>query len=240
MLYRHCHKLDNLSAVLSLIPPSRELVASYSEDSSGIVKKHRLLIFDVLSRRYRWKLLILWVVLLVLGLADLLYRSFLGDYWYVLWIVLPLVILFWGYYTFFLPRAWFIVTPDHMLLQTPAGQMKISYGRLDNVTSSQMVQHFTLKKLSRRDRVLAKPHFRQTCALLEMNSMPEALEKKRNQLPAILFSTGRPGMLLLVEDWIQLSRDVEVARTNWRATRKPRQNGDDDDPRSLAARILEF
>ncbi len=204
------------------------------------MKKHRLLIYDVQSRRFKWKLLALWLTLMGVGLFDLLVQNILNKYWFVLWLVIPLVIIFWVYYTFLLPRAWFVVSPDHLLLQTPAGEVKISYGRLDNITSTQMAQHYSLKELSRRDRVLAKPHFRQTCTMLEMNSMPDALQKKRSQLPRILFSTKRPGMLLLVEDWIQLNRDVESARGKWRAARKSKKNGDDDDPRNLAARILEF
>lgn len=203
------------------------------------MKKHRLLIYDVLSRRLRFKLLALWLALVVVGLVDLFYRPILGAFWYVLWLVVLLVILFWVYYTFFLPRAWLVITPESLLLQTPAGEVRISYGRIDNITSSHMAQHYSLKELKRRDRVLAKPHFKQTCALLEMNSIPDALEKKRNQLPRILFSKRRKGLLLLVEDWIQLSRDVEVARANWRDTRKAKRD-DDDDSRTLAARILEF
>jgi len=203
------------------------------------VKKHKLLIYDVQSRRFKWKLLALWLALIGVGLFDLIVRNILGMYWFVLWIAIPIVILFWVYYTFLLPRAWFVVTPDYLLLQTPAGEVKISYGRVDTITSSQMAQHYSLKGLSRRDRVLAKPHFKQTCALLEMNSMPEALEKKRSQLPQILFSTRRSGLLLLVEDWIQLSRDVESARNKWLEARKTRKKGDDDDPR-LISRILEL
>ena len=204
------------------------------------MKKHRLLIYDVQSRRFKWKLLALWLSLVGVGLFDLFAQRILGDFWFVLWLVIPLVILIWIYYTFFLPRAWFIVKQEHLLLQTSAGEVKISYGRLDNVTSSQMAQHYSLKELSRRDRVLAKPHFKQTCTMLEMNSMPDSLKKKRNQLPRILFSTKRPGLLLLVEDWIQLNRDVESARGKWRAARKAEQNSGDDDSKNLAARILEF
>ncbi|KAA3660700.1 MAG: hypothetical protein DWQ04_18675 [Chloroflexi bacterium] len=199
-----------------------------------------MLIYDVQSRRFKWKLLALWLALVGVGLFDFLVQNILGSYWFVLWLVIPLVIMFWVYYAFFLPRAWFVITPDHLLLQTPAGEVKISYGRLDNITSSQMAQHYSLKELSRRDRVLAKPHFKQTCTMLEMNSMPETLQKKRSQLPRILFSTKRPGLLLLVEDWIQLNRDVESAREKWRSARKTKKNGNDDDSRNLAARILEF
>ncbi len=204
------------------------------------MKKHRLLIYDVQSRRFKWKLLTLWLALVGVGLFDLLAQNILGRYWFVLWLITPLVIMFWVYYAFFLPRAWFVVSPDYLFLQTPAGEVKISYGRLDNVTSTQIAQHYSLKGLSRRDRVLAKPYFKRTCTMLEMNSIPEALQKKRSQLPRILFSTKHPGMLLLVEDWIQLNRDVESARGKWRAAQKSKKNGDDDDSRNLAARILKY
>lgn len=204
------------------------------------MKKHRLLIYDVQSRRFKWKLLVLWLTLVGVGLFDIFVQNILGNYWFILWAVIPLIIIIWVYYTFFLPRAWFVVTSENLLLQTPAGEVKISYGRLDNITSSQMAQHYSLKDLPRRDRAIAKPHFKQTCAMVEMNSIPKTLEKKRGQLPRVLFSTKRPGLLLLVEDWIQLSRDVESARNKWRAAHQPQQNKDDDDSRNLAARILEF
>lgn len=187
----------------------------------------------------RRKLLLLWLVLLAVAVYDWFQPTF-GDYWFLLWLVIPIIIVLWVYYAFVVPRAWLIVTPQHLVLNVPFREVVIEYERIANVTSTQLAQHYSLKELSGRERALAKPFFKRTCALIEMQRFPADLRRRRLWFPRIFFSTGRPGLLLVVDDWIQLSRDVTSARDHWRAEHAPLRTDEDDDHRSLAAKILDY
>lgn len=220
------------------------------------MKKHRLLVFENMSRRIRWKLFALWFILLLLAVYDWLMASMssignslalgesavytlppiLGDYWLYIWIAIPALILFWIYYTFVVTRAALIITPQYLILQIPHRKVKISYGRIDTIISTQMAEHYSYKELTGSERRILKKTFRQTCSFLELSSFPKALEQQRRRLPRILFSNRRKGLLLVVDNWLQLNRDLESARTQWLQAKQKLEPQEDD--RSLAARIL--
>ncbi|MCP4360285.1 MAG: hypothetical protein GY796_19940 [Chloroflexi bacterium] len=202
------------------------------------MKTHKLLLYEFASKRMRNKLLLLWLVLLALALFDLLITPVLGSLWFVLWLAILLLMLVWVYYAFLMRRAAFIVTPNYLLLQVPFKSVKISYGRVSSITSSHMAQHYNLKQLKGQDRFLVKPLYEYVCGFIELNSLPKALRKERRLwFSPYLFSPRLSGMLLVVDNWMQLSRDVEVARQHWREKRGLAQK---EDKRSLAARILDY
>jgi len=201
------------------------------------IKKHKLLLYEFTSKRMRNKLLLLWIVLLAFTLFDT-FVPMTGDLWFILWGILPLLFALWIYYAFLIRRAALIVTPKYMILQGPLTAVKISYGRVATVTSSHMNQQFDLKSLKGRQKFLVKPLYHYPCGFIELNSLPKKLGKSRHLwFSPFLFSPRRAGLLLVVDDWMKLSRDVEDARHRWREARGLQ---DKDDNRSLAARILDY
>ncbi len=120
------------------------------------MKKHKLLLYDQMSRRMRGRLLWLGLTLLVLAVVDLL-RPFLGPTFYLLWLVVGLVVLLWLYYGILVRRAGVVVTPSYLLLQGPLRGVKISYGRISAVTSTQMAQHYDFDALKGGERRLVQP-----------------------------------------------------------------------------------
>ncbi|WP_420628807.1 hypothetical protein [Candidatus Leptofilum sp.] len=201
------------------------------------MKKHKLLLFDQISRRMRGKLLWLGLILLVLAVVDLV-RPFLGSTFYLLWLVVGLVALLWVYYAILLRRAGLFIAPNYLLLRAPLRDVKISYGRIATVTSTQMSQHFTLKELKARERSLVKPMFGATCTFVGLNSWPKALQNQRTLwFPRLLFGVRREGLLLVTPNWMTLNRDIEEARSKWHDARQQKNK---KDGRSLAAKILEL
>jgi hypothetical protein len=200
------------------------------------MKKHKLLIYDQLSRRMRSKLLWLGLILLALAIYDGI-RPFLGDFWYLAWVVLGVVLILWVYYAILLRRAGLTITPNTLLLRGPLRKVKISYGRIDTITSSQMRQHYSFKELKSRERSLVKPFFDTTCSFISLNSWPKTLKQRGRWFPRLLFGVRREGLLLASPNWMQLNRDVEEARQRWR---EARQQDKKKDGRSLAAQILDY
>ncbi len=200
------------------------------------MKKHKLLLYDQLSRRMRGKLLWLGLTLLVLAVVDLL-RPFLGDYWYLVWLVLGAVVVLWVYYSILLRWAGVVVTPSYLLLQGPLRGVKISYGRLGTVTSTQMSQHYNFDELKSRERSLVQPFFGAACSFVGLTSWPKTLNQRTLWFPRLLFGVRREGLLLASPNWMQLNRDIEEARRKWHDARQ--QKGKKDG-RSLAAQILDL
>jgi hypothetical protein len=200
------------------------------------MKKHKLLLYDQMSRRMRGKLLWLGLTLLVLAVVDLI-RPFLGPTFYLLWLVIGLVALLWVYYSILLRRTGVFVGPSYLLLRSPLRDVKISYGRIDTVTSTQMSQHFTLKELKAREHSLIKPIFDATCSFVSLTSWPKTLTQRTLWFPRLLFGARREGLLLVTPSWMQLNRDIEEARSKWRESRQQKNK---KDGRSLAAQILDL
>ena len=184
----------------------------------------------------RGKLLWLGLLLLVLSVYDWL-RPFLGEYWYLAWLVIGIVAILWFYYSILQRRAGLVIKPNYLLLRGPLRQVKISYGRIDTVTSTQMSQHYNFKELKSRERNLVKPFIGTTCSFISLNSWPKTLNRRRLWFPRLLFGVRREGLLLAAPNWMQLNRDVEEARQRWRESRQ--QKGKKDG-RSLAAQILDY
>lgn len=200
------------------------------------MKKHKLLLYEYGSARMRNKVLLLWLILLALALYDYKFPV-LGEYWFALWLLIPALVLLWIYYAFFVRRAALIVTPNYLTLQGPLTAVKISYGRITAVTSTHLNQHYPLKSLKGREKFRVRPLYDYTCGFIELYHFPPRLKQKRRHFSRFLFSPRRQGLLLVVDDWMQLSRDVEIGRQKWHEARGPRNKTDN---RSLAARILDY
>lgn len=202
------------------------------------MKKHKILLYEFASRRIRNKLLLLWLILLALAVYDQFMTRVLGEFWFVVWLLVPLLAALWIYYAFLLRRSALIVMPKYLVLQGPLASVKISYGRITSTTSSHMGQHYDLKTLKGRDRFVVEPLYDYACGFIELYSFPKGLNKKqRKRFSRFLFSPRRPGLLLVVNDWMKLSRDIEVARQKWQEARGLAKQ---EDTRSLAARILDY
>lgn len=198
---------------------------------------HKLLIYQQLSRRMRGKLMWLGIFLVGLGGYDLLVRPVFGSYWVAIWVAAGSVGILWLYYALLVPRAALHVRGDTLWLQGPLRRVKISYGRVESATSTKMAKHFSREALKGHEWAIVEPYFHLTCIFLALNSFPRAFKVRRLWFPHLLFSPMQPGLLLVVQDWMGLSRAIDEARNVWAETRRAQQQGD---RRSLAAQILDY
>ncbi|MFQ5399206.1 MAG: hypothetical protein ACE5E7_06365 [Anaerolineae bacterium] len=200
------------------------------------MKRHKLLLYELISRRMRGKLLWLGLILVALAGYDL-YHPIFGDLWYVMWAVIGIVFILWVYYGVLMRRASVQIRPQYLVLKGPVYGMKISYGRVNSVISTHISRHYPLEELNGREQALVSQLYDRTCALVELRSYPKAFARRHLWFPRLLFGKSRPGLLLAVDNWMALSRDIEAARAAWRERADRRSRGD---RRSLAARILDY
>ncbi len=182
--------------------------------------------------RFFW---LAWL-LFTLGLYDLLIAPVMGEAWYWLWVALALVLLLWFYYARLLPRTAVQPRAQYFVLQGPLRRVKISYGRIHTITPVKLAQHLHPNSLSNGEREVLEPYLHVTAVFVALSSMPKPLQKPRLWFPRWLFSPVQPGLLLVVNDWLALSRELEECRAAWR---DQRLQAAQPDRRSLAARVLQ-
>lgn len=199
--------------------------------------RHPLLISRQLSRQMKAKLA--WIMLLcaAIGVYDFYTRA-LGGGWYWVWVAVAACLGLWVYYGWLLRRVSIQVRPNFIRLQGAVRSFNISYGRVLTVTSATLSQHYKLTEMKSSERRLLEPFWHQACLLVELNQYPPALQKAPHLwLPRYLFGTRRPGLLLVVEDWMALSREIEAARSEWQRQRGQQERMQNQ--RTLAARIMD-
>jgi hypothetical protein len=116
---------------------------------------------------------------------------------------------------------------DHLRVQTPFYRLKISYRRIHNIRSVDLVKLFPSSALRRGERWLLKPFYGATALAIDMHGWP--LNPKVLQLffSRFFIAVDQPSFMLLVDDWMTLSNLISVRMGPWRASRqeRPRRPG---------------
>ena len=178
------------------------------------MKKHKLVLFELISRRVRGKLFWLLVVAFAAAIADY-FTEFLGDLWYLSWFVMGILISLWFYYAVLFRRASLLVGPNTIRLQGPIWHMDISYGRIHTVTAGHMEQHYSFKLLNWREKALLRPLYGPSGVFVQLKTLPKSYRWRHLWFPRYLFGTRGDGLLLNVAEWMDVSGDIETARAQW-------------------------
>jgi len=105
--------------------------------------------------------------------------------------------------------------PGYIKLVTPFMRVNISYKRLNKTTTSEMKQLFPPKSLSRwsLEREIFAPLASQTAIILELKSYPVSPALLRMFLSRFFFKDKTPHFVILVQDWMKLSTEIDSFRT---------------------------
>jgi len=173
--------------------------------------KYPLLPQRRIGQRMRWKLVLLAVLMLALGLYDQ-FTGILGPNWFFLWLALVPVAIMWLYYALLMPRAAVHVTPEFIRLQGPLYGRKLSLKRIRTISPGKLEQHYAYHDLTLGERPILKPLHQRTGVFIELNSYPSAFKRRRWWFPRTLFGTRKKGLMCYVDDWMALSRELESVR----------------------------
>ena len=112
---------------------------------------------------------------------------------------------------------------DHLRVVTPFLNLKVSYRRVRSVHPSDFQQIFSPNQISWSQRNFLEPFFGMTVVIVELTSYPLKVGLLRLFLPKQMFSSGMPGLVLLVPDWMALSTELDTLQGIWRQFQKPRR-----------------
>lgn len=187
------------------------------------------------------RMLDLWwplVLMIALGLFALAWavRMYYPDpslawRWMTLGAVAAIVFLFSLFLVAIRKSGYVRLFPDHFRLVTPFLRLKISYKRILRTSSATMGALYETKGLKGWKRDVLQPLARKTAVVVELNGFPASQAALKAFLSPFFFRDATPHFVLLVEDWMSFSGELESLRRG--GTPAPRRPVD----RSILARL---
>jgi hypothetical protein len=184
-------------------------------------RHHTLLIYAQLFRQRRLPALLITLMFSALAwlapgpLADELVRAALATG------AAAGLLLF--IYSLIGPRLSYVqCRPTHLRVSTPLFRLAISYSRIHTARPVP----FEPAHVSWSQESLVHPFVGMTMLALDLNGYPVSLRWLRLLLNPLMLPDKFMGLQLLVEDWMALSRDIEVHRSQWQGRDKDRARGD--------------
>lgn len=113
--------------------------------------------------------------------------------------------------------------PNYIKIRTPLLSVVLSYKRVLQVRPVEFHSQFTPANLSRSQRRLLQPFLGLTVILIELRGFPVSERRLRAWLPWFMFATEVTGFVLVVQDWMALSRQINLYSERWIARRQARQ-----------------
>ena len=184
-------------------------------------RRHSLLIYIRLFARWRTPALLL--VIMFLALAAWAPGALAEDVARLALLTGGLAsLLLWGY-SLLGPRLSYVqCRPTHLRVSTPLFRLAISYNRI--ITSRPVP--FEPAQVGAGQEAIVAPLRGMTMLALDLNGYPVARRWLKLLLNSFLLPDKFMGLQLLVPDWMALSRDIEVHRTQWQMRDHDRSKGD--------------
>jgi hypothetical protein len=109
-------------------------------------------------------------------------------------------------------------TERNLKIQTPLYPIVISYKRIKETRPNPLFQIYRQGKLSRLEQnvVLAEKTGGQTAIVVDMVSWPMSLGYMKLWMSNLLFTPDSRGLVLWVEDWMTLNREISDFKDRWR------------------------
>lgn len=103
--------------------------------------------------------------------------------------------------------------PNYLLIATPFLRVKVPYRRIGRTFTSEMSSLFPVKKLSPARRDILGPLARNTALVLTLDGYPMSPGLMRAFMSPFFFYEKSPHFVLLVDDWMGLSVELESIRS---------------------------
>lgn len=103
---------------------------------------------------------------------------------------------------------------DHLRLVTPFLRLNISYKRFRRASSANMGVLFPPKSISSWRAEIIEPLAKMTVIVIELSSYPMSQSALRLFLSPFFFKDKTPHFVILVDDWMRFSNELESMRSN--------------------------
>jgi hypothetical protein len=195
-------------------------------------KKHPLLVYRIRYRRYRGLYFIVAIALFALygGLHLLPPETWATVPWIndLDWLLLPVgagVLLYAVFRLLAASIPYVQCSERNIKIQAPLYQVVFSYKRVRETRPNTLFHMFEKSKLSRgaRNFVLSDQYGGHTAVVIEMNSWPMSVRVMRFWLGNLVFSADKRALVLWVEEWMTLNRELSDFKDRWRERERERK-----------------
>ncbi len=187
----------------------------------------------------RWRPWIFWLGVLLLALAGVLfYRGMERWRWMVFAAVGVLNILASALFALLRKSAYVQLFPTYMWLVTPFLRIKISYKRFRRSGPAEMGVMFPPNRVSGALAEVVREVARKTAVVIEFSSLPISQRALRMFLSPLFFKDKTPHLVILVEDWMGFSAELDSVRSGGAAALKPERSAHPKQPRETSSSIL--
>jgi hypothetical protein len=200
----------------------------------AIGKKHPLLAYRIRYRRHRGLYFVVAIALLALyGAIRLLpAETWVNVPWVrqLDWLLLLVGIVVLGIAIFRLIAGaipYVQCSERNIKIQAPVYQVVFSYKRVHETRPNTLFHVFEKGGLTRGERkfVLDDRYGGQTAVIVEMYNWPMSMRWMRFWLGNLVFSSDNRALVLWVEDWMTLNRELSDYKDRWRDRKKQARAG---------------
>jgi hypothetical protein len=197
-------------------------------------KKHPLLAYRIRYRRHRSLYFV--VALAVLALYAAIYLMPAETWANVPWVrqldwlllLIGIVVLAFAIFRIIAGVIPYVQCGERNIkIQAPIYQVVFSYKRVHETRPNTLFHVLEKGGLSRGERkfVLDDKYGGQTAVIVEMTSWPMSLRWMRFWLGNLVFSSDNRALVLWVEDWMTLNREISDCKDRWRERRRQAREG---------------
>lgn len=187
-------------------------------------KRYTLLVYKLMIRRW-------WTAVSALGLSVIflayVFHTTVEAWRWISAAAIGSFVTVFGLIMFaFRNSAYVQPFSDHLRLATPFLRLNISYKRLRRTSTAQMSALFPLKSLSNWRAELIAPLARKTALVIELNGFPTSQTVLRFFFSPFFFKDSTPHFVILVEDWMKFSTELESLRSGAGVPSEKKHRGD--------------
>lgn len=174
-------------------------------------RRYPLVIYTVMINR--WWPAIFTLGLAVLGLAWEV-RSYGMDQWrWNTLAVIGVAIVFVGLAMLTIRKSAYVQPfTDHLRLVTPFLRLNISYKRIRKTASATMAGLFPPRSVSKWRAGIIEPIAKMTAVVIDLNAYPVSRAALQFFLSPLFFKDKTPHFVILVDDWMRFSSELESMR----------------------------
>jgi len=198
-------------------------------------KKHPLLAYRIRYRRNRGLYFVVAVVVLALYAAIRLLpaETWANSPWVLnvdwLLLIIGIAVLLFAIFRLIAGAIPYVQCSERNIkIRAPLYQVVFSYKRVHETRPNTLFHVFEKGGLTRGERkfVLNDTYGGQTAVIVEMNSWPMGIRWMRFWLGNLVFSSDNRALVLWVENWMDLNRDLSDYKDRWRERKKQARDGD--------------
>ncbi|MBI5945376.1 MAG: hypothetical protein HY864_13495 [Chloroflexi bacterium] len=161
----------------------------------------------------RWWPAILLLGLALLGLSWAIYSWGFEEWRWLAFASIGGLTVFAGFMMLVLRKSAYVQPfSDHLKLATPFLRLNISYKRFLRSTSANMGAMFPPNSVSKWQADIIQPVAKMTALIIELNAYPMPRSFLRFFLSPLFFKDKTPHFVILVDDWMKFSSELESMR----------------------------